>query len=209
VEEHVRRYANALSVEEMLPLVRQAGRVGPIMADWYQRNPFEKASFGRMVFFQPLALDARNFFVVRYELPGSDQTRTLLVEDLGERGVFVDWETAVCYQPMSWDQFVKDRPEGVLQFRVWAQPDFDGLYSHEFADESRWLAIRLSALGSDEFLIGYVERRTELETRLRELIEDNGYRQVALVLDLKVPKEVESLRGVIIEKLVSERWLVE
>ena len=209
VEAHVRRYAAASSILEMLPLVREPGRVEPLMRDWYEKNPFEVRPFGRMILFQPLALDTKNFFIVRYEFKGSSDAKTILVEDLGEEGTFVDWETDVCYQPMPWGQYVAERPAGVEKFRVWIEPDYAGLYSHEFQDEGKWLAIKLTALGSDEFLIGYVERRTDLETSLRELIEDNGNQRTAVVLELEVPEKVQSLRGVIIRDLVSPRWLME
>ncbi|MBK1826013.1 hypothetical protein [Haloferula rosea] len=209
VEARVRQYADADSWEGMLPHVRDRSRVEPLMRRWYREEDFEPMPFGRLLVFQPLELDARNFFIVRYEVKKSNEAKSLLVEDCGDEGVFVDWETDVCYQPMPWDRYVEERPEGVLQFRVQVEPDYAGLYSHEFQDESRWLAIRLTALDSDEFLVGYVERRGKVEEEIRTLIEDNQYRPVSVVLRLRVPANVKSLRGVVIEEVVSNRWLIQ
>ena len=209
VEMHVKRYASAASIEELLPLVRNPGRVAPLMRAWYERHPFERHRFGRMLLFQPLALDSKNFFIVRYEIEDSSVVKTVLVEDLGEKGVFTDWETDVCYQPISWDRYVEERPVGPTAFRVWMEPDRGGLYSHEFRDEDKWRAIKLTALGSEEFLIGYAERGTAREEALLVLMEDNGFQKVAVVMELEVPEDVQSLRGVVINKLISERWLVE
>lgn len=209
VEEHVKRYANAGSIEELLPLVRHPGRVAPMMREWYERHPFENHPFGRMLLFQPMTLETRNFFVVRYDVKAKDAIETVLVEDMGEEGFLVDWETAVCFQPVSWDHYVKARQTGAMQFRVWIEPDHGGLYSHEFQDEDEWLAIKLTALESDEFLIGYVGRGSDLEQSLQTLMEDHEYRKVAVLLELEVPENVQSLRGVVIKRLVSKSWLQE
>ena len=209
VEARVRVYADADRWEAMLPYVRDRSRVEPLMRQWYAEKEFESMPFGRLLVFQPLELDARNFFVVSYEMKGGNEARSLLVEDRGDEGIFVDWETDVCYQPMAWDRYVEERPEGVQQFRVQIEPDYAGLYSHEFQDESRWLAIRLTASGSNDFLIGYVNRGGGLEEEIRALIEDNQYQPVSVVLRLRVPENVQSLRGVVIEEVVSTRWLIQ
>lgn len=209
VEAHVRKYCEAETIEELLPLVRSPKRVESLMREWYAASPLQAHRFERIVLFQPLDLDARNFYVVTYEYDGSDRGKTVLVEDRGEGGLLVDWETDVCYQPMNWDDYVKQRPEGVKTFRVRMELDYAGLYSHEFQDEEKWEGFRLTAHRSDEFLVGYVKRRSEMAESLRALIEDNGYRPVAVILTLRVPQDVESYRGVVIEEVVSKRWLLQ
>jgi len=209
VEAKVRQYAGAKSMEDLLPFIRQRERVEPLMRQWYENHAFEEKPFGRLILFQPLELDARNFFIVRYEVKGTNEPADLLVEDQGDLGIFVDWETDVCYQPVPWGRYVDERPAGSEDFRVRLVPDYGGLYSHEFQNEEKWRAMRLTVKGSDEFLIGYVERRSPLEESLLAMLEDNRYRPVSVVLKLRVPEDVQSLRGVVIEELVSKRWLVQ
>jgi hypothetical protein len=84
------------------------------------------------------------------------------------------------------------------------------LYSHEFADESKWVVYWLTARDSEEYLFGYAPRGSELAERLEKLIKDNRGYPVALHVRLGLPEGTTSPRGVVIKEVLSERWaLVE
>ena len=95
-----------------------------------------------------------------------------------------------------------------LQFRIHAEPDLAGLYSHEFSDESKWRAYRMEALRSEEFAVGYVERDGAFDRELLQLWHDNRRRKVAMVLELERPVGIEAPRAFVIRDLVSEHWMV-
>lgn len=210
VEATLARYVAAASSDDLLPLVRDPERVAPLIANWYAERPFVPRKFDRLGVFQPMDLGKRPFWLITCEVEGGPP-ETVLMEQTGDGRVLVDWETQVCYQPMDWNRYVKDRPEcGAYDFRVYVQPDYAGFFSHEFGDEDKWSVYRLTAKDSDEYLFGYVRKGTALASELLEFSGVNHGRPVALLLTLRTPEGVRSPRGVLIEKVVSRRWaLVE
>jgi hypothetical protein len=56
-------------------------------------------------------------------------------------------------------------------------------------------------------LFGYVQAGSDNAKRIRSVIQLNGGRRTALILRLIVPEGLKSRRGVVIEGLVSERWI--
>lgn len=211
VEAKVREYANAGDINEMLQHVRDPERVEPLMRDWYAERPFPaEREFERMVMFRPLNLSGDAFHLIRYTASTLDEPDALIVEELGGGGFAVDWETDVKYQPVEWTEYVETRPEGTsMVFRVKVKPDYAELYSHEYRDEETWEGYELNAPRSEEFLIGYVKRGSELSKELRGLLERNRWQQLSLCLRLRLPEGTESPRGVEIEEVVSERWLIQ
>ncbi|MFC7336506.1 hypothetical protein ACFQY0_04890 [Haloferula chungangensis] len=206
IEETLSHYLAAESLAELAPLVRDHERVKPLMVDWYSRHAMEPRKFEGLGVFQPLDLEGRLFWLVSCMIEGGD-SETILVEQTEDGQVFVDWETQVCYQPMEWNDFVKKRPEGEsIDFRVYAQWDWAGFYSHEFSDEEKWSVYRLWTLGSEEYLFGYAPKGSELDKELIHLIRTNRGRPVALHLGLRIPEGSTSPRGVLIEKVISGRW---
>jgi len=118
----------------------------------------------------------------------------------------VDWETLVCYQPMKWDDFAAQRPTGTsLDFRVYVERD--SFYSHEFADEKLWTCFRLTALDNEEALFGYARSGSEEAQAMLRMINENDGRKASLILRLIIPEGVRSPRGVVIESLLSARWI--
>jgi len=112
----------------------------------------------------------------------------------------------VCFQPMPWDDFARQRPTGeAWDFRVYAQPD--NFYSHEFADSNQWVCFRLMAPDSEQALFGYARVGSAAAVELLDLVQSGGGGKVSVILRLGVPEGLKSRRGVVIEKVVSPRWL--
>jgi hypothetical protein len=129
-----------------------------------------------------------------------------LLETDGQAGVLVDWETAVCYQPMDWDEYVVSRPAGTtMDFRVYLEPDM--FFSHEFSDATQWDCYRLTALGAEEPLFGFVRKGSDTAERLRQRFQTHGPQATAMVLRLSLPVGLTSRRGVVIDRVLSERWI--
>ncbi|WP_338687451.1 hypothetical protein [Haloferula helveola] len=205
-------YLRADTVEALLPLVRDRERVEPLIRNWYRDRGLVSREFASLRNFSPYVIDGRTFWRASSEVSSGSTSIPivqLLLEEYPNGELKVDWETSVCYQPMDWDEYVLDRPEGdLMAFRVYLNPDIAGLYSHEYADESNWRGFNLTALDSDEYLVGYVERGSALEGELLDLWFENRRNPVALQLELLRPEGSLSPRGVRIETLLSKHWLV-
>lgn len=118
----------------------------------------------------------------------------------------IDWETLVCYQPMKWDTFALTRPSGTsFDFRVYAEAD--NFFSHEFTDSNLWNCFRLTALDSNETLFGYAKIDASASTELLSLLHQNQERPVSVILRVNIPEGIHSRRGIVIEKVMSPRWI--
>ncbi len=208
IQNTTRRFFQAGSVETMIPMVRQQARVRPLMERYYNNNEhrISPTRILRTTLLQPLTLDNRaNFWMESVELENQGK-KNLVVEIVASGEVKIDWETLVCYQPMPWDSFATQRPEGSsMDFRVYAQ--HDNFFSHEFADPLQWDCYRITALDSDETLFGYCRKTDEAAPVIQAVIDSNPTHKASVILRLGIPTGLQSRRGVVIEKILSSRWL--
>ncbi|MES2661153.1 MAG: hypothetical protein V4689_21205 [Verrucomicrobiota bacterium] len=206
IESSTQRFFRAKSIEEMLPLVRQAERVKPLMEAYYGNTSIVPRRILQTRRLEPLTLDHHtNFWLTAVELD-DHKTRNLVVDVPDSGDPLIDWETLVCYQPMNWDRFATERPTRTsLDFRVYLEPD--NFHSHEFADPTKWTSFRLTALGAEETVFGYAKTDEAITRDLLELVRRNQGRPCSVILRLGIPEGLQSRSGVVIEKLVSPRWL--
>lgn len=206
IEVAIRDFFTATTLDSMARLVRQPERVRPLMVDYYAKRPLVPNRLIRTKLLQPLTLDNRaNFWVANLEL-SNQQTRNLIIEILDSGAPKIDWETFVCYQPMPWDDFARERPNDTsFIFRVYIEPD--SFFSHEFKDDSQWSCFHLTALDSDETLFGYARINSPESQQILDLLSKNPGKKTSVILRVMIPAGLQSKRGMVIEKLMSPRWL--
>ncbi len=206
IQKTTRGFFEAHTLDTLVHFVRHPGRVRPLMEKYYLSKPVASQHLSSFKFLQPLPLDeSPNFWMASVELENRE-IRDLLIEitPLGEARI--DWETAVCYQPMKWDEFARTRPKGSsYDFRVYVEQDT--FYSHEFADSYQWNCFKLSALDSNETLFGYAKANGEISNKILDLLNSNGARRTSMILRVNIPEGLQSEKGVVIEKLMNSRWL--
>ncbi len=205
IENTVRQFLAAESVAELQDVVRHPERVLPLMRHHYQSAPPVPTVMTGFRVLQPRTLDLnRTFWIASMDVEGASP-RNLLLEVIGPEEVRVDWETAVTYQPMDWDDFARDRPAGrSLEFRVQATPD--SLHSHEFGDSGKWECYRLTAPGAGETLFGYAATGSAAAKKLSSVFAPGQKESESVILRLLVPEGLRSPSGVVIEALASPRW---
>lgn len=206
IEQAVAAYCAAASIDELLPWVRHPDRVRPLMQDYYQRNPLVPPGFKRMVrVLRPHTFSLRAEFWEASIETDSGGEESLLLQTESDLQAKIDWETAVGYQPIAWDDYARDRPEGSsMDFRVFLEQDF--FYSHEFANSENWLCLRLTARDGDAVVFGYARYDSEVALTIAQLLHDQQGRAAA-ILRLFIPKDLKSRNGVVIEKMVAPRWI--
>lgn len=206
IEEALKRFFMTVTVDALARQVRQPERVLPLMRKHYSRHPLRVNSMESVRSLQPLTLDGRaNFWVASVSLFDGGKHNLVVEIDPGGNPL-IDWETFVCDQPMPWDEFARERPAGKsLDFRVYAERDT--FYSHEFSDTSRWLCFRLTALDCEESMFGYVLADSENARTMLKVLEMKGGGRASLILRLGIPERLVSRHGVVIEKVLSNRWI--
>ena len=206
MERTAKAFCEATSIEEMLPLVRHPATVRPLMEQFYAHHPLQPLSFKSIKTFQGAGLDSTSdFWAFSVELENGT-IKNMLLEQEPSGNTRVDWETVVTYQPMDWDEYARQRPLGTaMDFRVYVNEDH--FFSHEFADAQRWVSFRLTTLGGVETLFGYAPKGSEVATQLQAMIQRDGTSHPPAILRLGLPPGLQSRRGVIIEKIMSPRWV--
>jgi hypothetical protein len=159
----------------------------------------------KMTEFVQLPIDDRGSFWRARIRTVSGRTVEVYLEEQPDGSVKIGWETLVGYQPMAWDDYIRSRSAGSLDFRITAQPDT--FYSHEFADSNRWVCYRLTAPQGEEVAYGYVERGHPTAVFLENFFRENGGRPAQLILRLNTPAGLNSPRGLVIEEVLSTGWL--
>ena len=200
------KFFNTTNIGELARQVRHPERVIPLMQAHYGDKPIPAHGFLRTKILQPVTLGTHgNFWMENVEL-ANHQTRNLLIEILDSDEPRIDWETLVCYQPMKWDSFVTERPQSTtLDFRVYAEQD--SFFSHEFSDSSIWSCFRLTALDSEETLFGYAKKSEQVSNNILEILGENQGKRTSMILRVNIPEGLQSRRGVVIEKMLSPRWI--
>jgi hypothetical protein len=206
IEATSRKFFAATSPEILARYARHPERIKPLISHHYSTYPLVPSTTLRANSLHPLTLDNRaNFWMQSVQLQNG-KTHNLIIE-LDESGEpKIDWETLVCYQPMKWDTFALTRPSGTsFDFRVYAEAD--NFFSHEFTDSNLWNCFRLTALESNETLFGYAKIDASASTELLSLLHQNQERPVSVILRVNIPEGIHSRRGIVIEKVMSPRWI--
>jgi len=199
-------FFKASSVEALVPLVRQADRIAPLMHRYYAARPLVVNRLKSVSLLEPFTLDDYANFWLASVVLADHSTTEVIVETMESGEARIDWETAVSYQPMKWDDFIAQRPTGSsMDFRLIAEPD--NYYNHEFRDFKRWKCFRLTATGSEQSLYGYAPAGSTAAQDLQRQIDHNGGNKAALILRLRYSPGQQSPNAVVIEKLLSPRWI--
>lgn len=207
IDAATRKFFDTTDVEELVHQVRHPERVAPLMRGFYHSRTIPAHGVRRTKLLQPVTLGTRgNFWMETVEL-GNHESHNLLIEISPSGEPRIDWETLVCYQPMEWDKFVTERPAGSsLDFRVYAEQD--NFFSHEFSDNNVWNCFRLTTLDSDETLFGYAKKDEQVSRDILEILNLSQGRRASIILRINIPEGLQSRRGVVIESMLSPRWLL-
>ena len=205
VREIVRDYMATGSIAERLRLVRRVEAVGPLMEKFYAEYdlyPLKVWSYEQV---EPVSVDGVPFWRVVINTPeGREELR---VEQL-QRGFKVDWETHVGLNPMRPDDYLRKKPEGELDFRVFVSPD--DYYNGVFSDQDKYLVAKLEFANSGAILFGYIERNSPGFSEFLELVD--GGAAVPMILTLEWPGGARGadaqLPQVHIRRMVAGRWLI-
>ncbi len=199
-------YLGAGTAGEKLAYVRHPERVKPLMERHYRRHGLEAEEFLRFERMTPLGLRSQPFVYGKCELADGGSHK-LLLEQMEDGTFKVDWESDVCYLPVGWTDFIRERPVEPVEMRVYVQRD--NFFAYEFRDESRFDCYSLTTRDYEGSLFGYVEKGSkvakEIRRNLSKATEDGGTR-LPCMLKLRFLEGGNAKNAVVIESLVMPRW---
>lgn len=197
IDQSVKAYLAASTIEEKLRYVRDPDVIKARMIHHYQTHPITPLKAITTMGYEPLTLRGITFWRV---IAPIDETKgeALLIEQIEKDQVKIDWESHVYYQPMTWDNYIVEKPSRPIAFRLNIEPT--NRYLMEFADESRWCCYELTEKDSSETLYGYVARNSQAHAAIH-----NSYLagKRTFILRVQASKALKSPDSVVIDKYIS------
>ncbi|MEM8953281.1 MAG: hypothetical protein AAGD22_03930 [Verrucomicrobiota bacterium] len=203
----VETFSTATSIDDLLKICRDPERVAPLIHDHYSRNSFQPMTIKEFALGDSLVIEqdqdsGREFVYVGYET--SDFNSKVVCLEIVDGQFKLDWESAVGYCEMSWDDFKQTRPPDPTLFRIVAMAN--DYYNYEFDDAETWAGYSILDGQGNPQLYGFVRRDSaEYEGILTAL---NETQSAWLVVRLKFPENAQSNSCVEITDVVHDRWVL-
>lgn len=195
-----RKFLEAKSVDEMLPLVRDRRRVEPEMRAFYPGGVIPAPGLGQ---FNTLGAVAYRGKLASVGVRTGDFEMKQLAFIRTEEGLKVDWESYVGWSEMPWKDFVETKPEKPVLFRVVAR-DVE-YYNFDYSDDVEWRSFQLGSPDGEQAVYGYAKRNSPAEEALRPARKG----ETALVtLKLKYPAGAKQKNQVLVDSIVADGWVV-
>ena len=207
MDDCVRGYLKADSIDQKLAYVRHPRRVRPLMEKYYKDHQMVAEQFRQFAHYQAVGIDGSSFVYGRVEL-ADGSSHDLLLEQLQDGSYRVDWESDVYYLPMPWDEFIISRPTQPLVMRVGATSD--NFFAYEFS-EDQYDCFKLTVRDSDDYLFGYAVKGSEASIAMRTFFMKTrklaGDKAEPVTLMLRFPDQGVSKKSVHIERMMAPRWI--
>ncbi len=203
VESAVRGFMDATTDEERCRWVGGGESLREEMAEFYARKGVEAPrGFGGIESSKPLPFAGIPVEVVVAKEREGDGAEAFNLFPGSDR-MLIDWESSVGYGEMGWEDFLKTHPTEAVQMRVFLR--WDDYYNYEFADDRKYQCLEVRVRDGEETLYGYVERGSETERRLREVVAADAI--TPMNLRLKFLPWSGDKRIVWIEEVLHAYWV--
>jgi hypothetical protein len=200
-ESMARKFLEATTVEELLPLVRNPAVAEARIREFYPEGEIEAP--GMQALGPGEALSVRDKLVSLAVRTRDFEEKSLAFIDTPQ-GLKIDWESWAGWSEISWKEFMATKPTSSHVFRVILAPvDY---YNFEFTDDQKWQSYRMESPDHEHSLYGYAEKGTVLNGRI---LTDKDTKRINLMLSLKFPAGATSNNQVEIERFVAEGWVEE
>jgi hypothetical protein len=195
-----KKFLEATTVEQLLPLVRNPGVAEARMREFYPTGSIEAPglskfdSAGQGVFIDGKAVSLQ-------VMTGALGEKTMVFVDTPE-GLKVDWEGWVGWSEISWDKFLSSKPTTSYIFRVTLTPV--EYYNFGFSDDSKWKSYNLEAPDHEHFVFGYAAKGSVANESIHI---DPDTKKLTVTLALKFPEGATSSSQVEIARFICNGWV--
>jgi hypothetical protein len=207
MREVTEKFFGAESIDELLPYCRDPDRVAPLLEEYYSRIPFEPVGVLGFALGDSLVLERdsasnRAFAYVSFE--NTDFHSQTICMEIVDNDFKIDWESAVGYGEMSWDDFLKTRPTEPTLLRLVAMSS--DYHNYEFNDPSVWAGFTLFDRDGASSVYGFVPRDSATHQKILQALRGNS--SAWLVARLKYPENARSSNCVEIDEIIHDRWVL-
>jgi hypothetical protein len=198
IERTVRNYYAANTIEEKIQYVRHAEQMRPRMEMHYATHPLEAEQCELVTNFQLLTIGGKTFWKV-LAIKHQKKAELILLEQISDTEVLVDWDSHVDFEFMPWDQYLREPPSSSICYRLSVKGTHR--YVAEFMNESQWVCYRLTKPSSDRILFGYVRRNSSLHREIHNALSSGSNR---MILKIQYSTMMRAKDSVVIQELISD-----
>lgn len=200
----VSQFCSAQTAADLLPVIRDPERVGPLLRNWYSTDERKWVPIPVPAVPDPVQFETDGNWTA-FKLPMPDfGSRSMAVEKT-DRGFKVDWESFVAYSEMSWQDLQQIRPKTPTLMRVICR--ITGYYNLDFPSEETWQCFELTDDNSrNNTVYGYVKRGSPTAVEMQKLMLNAS--NVNAVLRVAYPARSTTLTQVDIVEVVAKGWVI-
>lgn len=199
----LQEFFEARTIPEILPLVRDARRVRPLIEDHYSRHPFQPRTFQNITWAVPV--DEPGYRFAYAEVTFTDAPPINVVIELTDIGFLVDWESSIQYSEVDWVDFIKNRPADPKIFRLLASKTGD---AGTESDTSGPWRIKLSHPSEKGDLYATMDPGDPNLKALTDQLELCKGKDAPVILRLRYPDRQASADVVEIASVEGKGWLI-
>ncbi len=207
-EKAIRDFLSGDGWEAKAKFVRDAETNAPHMEEWVKSDAFVDDEHYDFLFFEEmLEQNGRRFLRFSGYNDINDPAREIFV-DCTVEPFKVDWQAFAGWQPMDWETFLKERPDGVFPFRVVAT--LSEYRNYEFRDDAIWLSLELRPPTTGTMIHAFVDRRTYLGSEIAHIFLTQSLEastEVTVLLGLSFDKERPEQDLIFIESVINPNWI--
>ena len=200
IEPLARKFLEAKSPDELLPVIRNPQRAKPRLMRQYPKGRIEPpglAQFntsGNLIFGDSSA-------VVEVRTRNSETRQLTFV--VTPEGLKIDWESWAGWSEMTWPALLAEVPTQATAFRVVVKRvDY---YNFSFSDDTQWQSYGLESPDGEHMIFGYVKRGSAAAEKIHM---SSDVEQAAMIVKIRFPAQVASSNNqVVIDDVLSNDWL--
>ena len=184
-EAEARGFLKAETVAQMAEHVHDPRRVLPLMRKYYERHPDDDRELKKLHNPRFHVASQREFIMSTAVF--TDETNALWVFETDDAGVMkLQWEVAVSYSEIDWDDFLKSKDSKGGKFRVtmeWAD-----YYNYAFNDEEAYQSFTLRVPNSDAYVYGYLDRASDAFKEFMAVRTMSELQAMPVIANLEFPE---------------------
>ncbi len=200
------RYWKTEGWRDRVPMVADAGRVAPLMQDFYEKQNATDPAPGGLVGKARYQIDGTEILYFSYT--SSRPTGFLEVAMVrGPDGKFlIDWESLTGYGGMSFTDFRAQRLTKPVKLRAYVR--LFEYYNFEFNDSKKYLCVKMTAENGSNSIYAYCLRDSGLGRWIEADLATTGPSDFkGYTMLVSFPPNAKSSQCVNLDKVVASRWL--
>ena len=195
-----RKFLEAKSIDELLPLVHHPERAKPRLQRQFPQGRIEPPGLAQFNTTSNLSY-GDSFITVDVRTRNFESRQLTFIET--PEGLKIDWECWAGWSEMTWPALLAALPTEATVFRVIVKRvDY---YNFAFSDDTQWQSYRLESLDGEHMIFGYVERGSPVAGKIHMSSEVD---HAPMILKIRFPAHVAASNNqVVIDDVVASGWL--